>query len=644
MRTLNRGGRNIRQITALAIATTFLTQNFAWAVCSDGTSFPPGNQGFVFGNLNTVAPSLANMSTGIFTATAGSVFIPDNSTFENNDPSNVSTVALNGSGITGLPTTLASGLPIGGHNWVMDQGSTTCKETSTVTNNAIDATHPTGGATPAVIPGQAPTGWSIPPNTTTDCFVLPVVKFQTVTTTVNTGNGQVKTTTSTGSACNGIPGTVTNGNPPIITTITCSVTFSNFGVVPLQSQAIVTPCDPTLLPTAPLTPVPGNSLLNQLGCSISQMDRGVITARDQTTAPAYMATASIMGGLFLQRLDNVNPPNAIGDSGRQISELKYMADTAGIPAGTKLTNAIVSPDGHFVLATSIRRDARVFGCNMPLGNPGRIDSPPVSLAQFALSTDTIGTLTTGVKCMSNIGTTGLSVTLSNVWGADNQPYMGGQRTITTAGTTGGNPGSALSSSSWPTCIINGKGEPFTLPAVLPNPLTEALEASVLGVALPGAKAQVDTALFNNVAQLDASIADVFTRHLGGNCLWGPNSGFSASPVIQPQTMATYTASNGNMYMFTAGVGQPTVQTRMTQDAINATHYTTRTYFSGENGITTGVGVAPDMNFAGPGQVNTLGQPPVGATNSGSLIVMVDSTGLGLAGQENMTRLPLCEDF
>jgi hypothetical protein len=30
--------------------------------------------------------------------------------------------------------------------------------------------------------------------------------------------------------------------------------------------------------------------------------------------------------------------------------------------------------------------------------------------------------------------------------------------------------------------------------------------------------------------------------------------------------------------------------------------------------------------------------------AGALIVMVDSTGLGLAGQENMTRLPLCEDF
>jgi hypothetical protein len=109
-------------------------------------------------------------------------------------------------------------------------------------------------------------------------------------------------------------------------------------------------------------------------------------------------------------------------------------------------------------------------------------------------------------------------------------------------------------------------------------------------------------------------------------------------------MASYVASNGNMYMFTAGTGQPVVQTRMTQDTTGATRYNVRTYFSGENGITTGVGIAPDMNFAGPAQVDTRGLPPVGPTNSGSLIVMVDSTGLGLAGQENMTRVPLCEDF
>src|SRR5215472_6195249 len=99
MRTLHRGGRNVRRITALAIATTFLTQNFAWAICSDGTNLPAGNQGFVSGTLQTAAPSLANMTPNVFTNTAGSVFVPDNSSFENNDPTNVGTVALNGSGL-----------------------------------------------------------------------------------------------------------------------------------------------------------------------------------------------------------------------------------------------------------------------------------------------------------------------------------------------------------------------------------------------------------------------------------------------------------------------------------------------------------------------------------------------------------------
>ncbi|HSV21994.1 MAG TPA: hypothetical protein VLJ17_03090, partial [Xanthobacteraceae bacterium] len=76
-------GKHLRQMTALAIASTFLTQNFAWAVCSDGLSFPPGQQGYV----NTLLPpSLANMSPNIFTGTAGSVFVPDNSTFEGNNP------------------------------------------------------------------------------------------------------------------------------------------------------------------------------------------------------------------------------------------------------------------------------------------------------------------------------------------------------------------------------------------------------------------------------------------------------------------------------------------------------------------------------------------------------------------------------
>jgi hypothetical protein len=151
--------------------------------------------------LQTVAPSLQNMTPNVFTASAGSVFVPDNSSFENNDPTNVGTVALNGTGLMGLPVAA-----VGGHNWEFDQGSTTCKETST-----------SSGTPPiAIIPGQAPAGWAIPPNTTTDCFVLPVVKFQTVTVKTDLIKGQVTTSTSVGSSCNGIPGSTrtffSNGN------------------------------------------------------------------------------------------------------------------------------------------------------------------------------------------------------------------------------------------------------------------------------------------------------------------------------------------------------------------------------------------------------------------------------------------------
>jgi len=588
-------GRRIRRITAVAIASTFLTQNFAWAICSDGTTFPGGNQGFVFGTLQTVAPSLANMSPNIFTATAGSVFVPDNSSFENNQPTNTSTIALNGSGITGLPATA-----VGGHNWQFDQGSTTCK-----------ATDESSGNPPiAIIPGQAPAGWAIPPNTTTDCFVLPVVKLQQIAGT----------------------------NPPQF-----AVIFQNFGTVPIQSQAIIPTCNPANLsgpPTVTLgvttfNPNPLNTRLNQLGCSLAQLTTGTIQPTDQSTAPAYMATASIRGGLFVQELDNT--PNTLpGDSGRVISNLRFYGDQVGIPIGTKLTSAMISPDGHYIAATSIRRDPHLYSCNQPLGDPGRIDAPNVDLITFAISNDSVNS----VKCLTQVATTGLQVTLSNVWGADNQPYLGGQRTITTAGTTGGNPGSIISPSAWPQCIVFGKGEPnIVFPAVYPTQL-------ILGTT-PATFGTTAAQMYNNVAALDAGITDVYTKHSNGGCgAFGPNSGFSASPVVQPQTMATYTASNGNEYMFSAGVGQPVVQTRMTPDAVLATHYSTRTYFSGENGITTGIGVAPDMNFTTAGSVNTLGvpTPAVGATGSGSLIVMVDSSGLGLASQENMTRVPLCEDF
>jgi hypothetical protein len=117
MSTRYGAGKHLRQITALAIASTFLTQNFAWAVCSDGLPLPNGGYEWAL-----LPPALQNMAPHVFTGTAGSVFVPDNSTFEDNDP-------VNGT-LTG-----------GGHNWAFDQGSTTCKMTDVGT------------------PGQPATSW-----------------------------------------------------------------------------------------------------------------------------------------------------------------------------------------------------------------------------------------------------------------------------------------------------------------------------------------------------------------------------------------------------------------------------------------------------------------------------------------------------
>jgi len=121
--------RRIRRIAATTTALTFMLQNFAWAVCNDGTNFPPG--GFT-------AAGAVNWSPLTFTGTLGSAWVPDVSVNEHNNP--------------GEPRTL------GGHDWVFDQGSTTCK--------MVDA----GGAS------GPPLSWSIPPVNGTDCVILPILR------------------------------------------------------------------------------------------------------------------------------------------------------------------------------------------------------------------------------------------------------------------------------------------------------------------------------------------------------------------------------------------------------------------------------------------------------------------------------------
>ena len=92
---------------------TVLGQNFAWAVCSNGQNLPSG--GFVVGR-DAIVATAANWSPNIFTAAAGSVFVPDTSLNERNDPAQPATG--------------------GGHNWVFDQGSTLCKQTDTGVDRA----------------------------------------------------------------------------------------------------------------------------------------------------------------------------------------------------------------------------------------------------------------------------------------------------------------------------------------------------------------------------------------------------------------------------------------------------------------------------------------------------------------------------
>src|SRR5215831_12208229 len=136
----SRSGRRIRRIAATTTALTFMLQNLAWATCGDGSTFPnpatnPG--GFTFG----FAPVATFVGPGTFTNTLGSVWVPDNSFFEQNNPN--------------LPATN------GGHDWVFDQGTTTCKITDT------------GSA------GGTPTSWLIPPVVAPDCFFLPIIRGTT---------------------------------------------------------------------------------------------------------------------------------------------------------------------------------------------------------------------------------------------------------------------------------------------------------------------------------------------------------------------------------------------------------------------------------------------------------------------------------
>jgi hypothetical protein len=442
----------------------------AMATCSDGSTMPA--DGFVVGR-DAVVSTAANWSANVFTAAAGSIFIPDTSVNEANNIKNP---------LTG-----------GGHNWVFDQGSTLCKETDVGGPNAVS------------------TGWSIPPNTATDCVILPIIKGGKVT---------------------------------------------NLGDIPYQGEAITPTCDPTKLSTAAL-PNPANTYFNQLGCSISHG-----AATDAQHATTFLFVAGIKGGLFNVALSNVTNPKVGGDAGKVNGPQNYYAD---IPEGNKLTNAAVSPDGQFAIATSIRRAQPIFACVNPMGDPG---DPSTAINPFFFVPPA-----SNVKCMV-VGSNNLATDLTTAFGPDNQPYFGGQRIVNSFNSQ---PGSSVvnpSPSAWPQCTFLNVG------------------------GLTGTLANKLNTIFNNHS----------ANHCGNAA---SNFGFSSALVTQPSALISHVAANGDKYMYTGPLGGTVDQFKLTVDPISGlTNYNFRTILTGIS-LTSGLGVADDLQslmvFTDPSAVGLAGQ-------------------------------------
>jgi hypothetical protein len=283
-------GRRIRKIAAATTALTFMLQNLAWAACNNGLTVPSG--GFT-------PPAATNWSPLTFTGTLGSVWVPDISVNEHNNPKE--------------PVTS------GGHNWVFDQGSTTCKETDV------------GGANGPV------TGWTIPPVNATDCITLPVFKI-----------------------------------------IGGQLVAQNFGDLPQRSSALTPTCDPTKLSTT--VPNSANTYLNQLGCSLVQLATGKVQATTPQTAITYLFMAGVKSGLFAYPLTNVSVSTPGQEAGKTSgSGLIYYAATIG---GQRFDSAAITPDGQYLLGGSSRTNDAVFACRNPLGDPGDPSQPLPSVLIF----------------------------------------------------------------------------------------------------------------------------------------------------------------------------------------------------------------------------------------------------------------------
>jgi len=625
MRKLQRGGRHFRQITTLAIATTFLTQNFAWAVCSDGVATVPAavGAGFQVGssyqlgpgpwnaggaNLDATGKTILNPNNwtpGVYTGTANSFFVPDisgnfnataaqlaanpNLQCENNDCS------------TGPATN-------GGHNWTFDQGSTLCKA------------HYAGPG------GGTPTAWINPVVSPTDCIFTDVI----------TGEQTI---------------VVAVGNPPVLVTVTIPIT-RGITDLPYQGEVITPTCDPTQYFPAPVVPPgtlnppplgpgkPSNTYFNHLGCSITHGN-----AIDAAHATTYMFVAGIHGGMFVIPLINATP-SVGGPAGKVPGGHDFFA---GIPLGQKLTTAAISPEGKYAMVQSLRRSPVHWTCFNPLGDPERRNDDG-SIAKFPINGGTVGTdPTTGgfgidplffvqpagsAKCMQT-GANGLAVTLTNTFGSDYQPYFGGRRTINSYDS---DPGYNLNTKSifpkaWPQCIDAGHTPSSIFFAFNHGRQNECLNAVANGTmdqaGITEPQATIRHQVFMGVPPADQTAFQA--QAVPGNdpvtglpvCPFTPPVGNTGLPP-QPQFVgwsANTCQSIG--YIYAPPVGGTVAQLRLVTDqGSGLTVYQIRTYISGLP-LVTGLGVDD---------------------GHGAFIVYSDSSAIGSPGREFVTMWPLCEDM
>ena len=402
--------KRVRQLLATATAFTFVCQNFAWAVCADGTTFPTSS--FVFGQ-----PPAADWSENLFVVRpAGSIFVPDNSVFEHNDP----TQPLTGAG----------------HNWVFNNDDlplTTPITPSTTLCKVID-TGPAGGT---------PTAWALPSPAEAACIFLPAI---------------------TGSS----------GNPPVpIIKGFTDVPYQGDAVTPTCDVTQYVGNNPFVGPA-----LPTNTYFNHLGCSISH--GAATTPQTATTylfvagingglfvVPLTNAASPVAGGPAGK---TPGPPDWFGriPLGQGLTNATVSPDGQFALAMALETSTTVF-GCYNPLGDPTRTNPLTGAQSFPI-------TGPIDPNFFVSPANTVPCMQVGSHGLAQFATTGAPSDLSITFGPDKQPYFGGLPSVTSFAVNGsGDPGGSAVT-AWPQCLFNGFSFANPAPTTLMGKLAAVFNA------------------------------------------------------------------------------------------------------------------------------------------------------------------------